>query len=126
MGARFALMIGTWMAAANATLAQTATPSWKPDEETVRAIEVTLRLPSEGSWRPGPLDSYARYYTGQILNGNRVIYGDLLRGQMATEKPGIYLRDPPSISTGGGCDQIQLWYDVDAHRMLQIQCYGLG
>ena len=39
------------------------------------------------------------------------------------DKPGIYLRDPPSVILGGGCDQIQLWYDVAAHHMLH--CTGL-
>jgi len=101
-------------------------PLWMPDEATAKSIEATLTLPSMGHWAPGPLDSYARYYIGIMQNGSRVIYGDLLRARMADEKPGICLRHPPHISTGGGCDQIQLWYDVDAHRMLHIQCYGLG
>jgi len=85
-----------------------------------------MTLPSRPPWTPGALASYARYYSGQMINGNRVVYGDWLRGRMAQEKPGIYLRNPPSISTGGGCDQIQVWYDVDARRMLEIHCYGLG
>jgi hypothetical protein len=111
------------IATASAVLTQTAEPSWKPNEETVKSIEATLR-PSGSPG--GPLDSYARYYVGLVQNGKRIIYGNWLRGRMAQEKPGLYLRDPPSFSTGGGCDQIQLWYDVDAHQMLQIQCYGLG
>jgi hypothetical protein len=123
---RFALTALKYVAVASAAWAQTAEPSWKPDEATVKSIEATLRLPSMAPWEPGPLDSYARYYKGMMLNGRRVIYGDLLRGQMAKEKPGIYLRDPPNVSTGGGCDQIQLWYDVEAHHIFQIQCYGLG
>lgn len=101
-------------------------PLWKPDDATVKAMEATLALPSRDAWIPGPLHSYARYYIGVIMDGHRVIYGDLLRGRMAREKPGIYLRDPPNFSTGGGCDQVQLWFDVDDHQMLQIQCYGLG
>ena len=123
---RFALTVLMYVAVASGALAQTAEPSWKPDEATVKSIEATLTLPSRAPWEPGPLNSYARYYRGMMLNGRRVIYGDLLRGEMAKEKPGIYLRDPPSVSTGGRCDQIQLWYDVDAHHILQIHCYGLG
>jgi hypothetical protein len=111
---------------ASATRAQTPEPTWTLDEATVTSIEATLTLPSRHPWKPGPLDSYARYYTVMMLNGSRVIYGDLLRGRMANEKPGIYLRAPPSVSTGGGCNQIQLWYDMAAHRILQIRCYGLG
>src|SRR5579871_5130067 len=97
---RFALMVVMHMALESTALAQTAEPPWKPDEATVKSIEATLTLPSKAPWKPGPLDSYARYYKGMTLNGRRVIYGDLLRGQMAEEKPGIYLRDPPSVSTG--------------------------
>jgi hypothetical protein len=115
-----------YVAVASIARAQTAEPLWKPDEATVKSIEATLTLPSRGTWEPGPLDSYARYYKGMMLNGRRVIYGDLRRGAMAKEKPGIYLRDPPGFSTGGGCNQIQLWYDVDAHHIIQIQCYGRG
>ncbi len=124
---RFAFTVVMSIAVGCAAWAQTVEPSWNPDEATVKSIEATMTLPSLAHWDPpGPLDSYARYYKGLIQNGKRVIYGDLLRGRMALEKPGIYLRDPPRISTGGGCDQIQLWYDVDASHMLQIQCYGMG
>ena len=109
-----------------ATQAHAAEPAWEPDEKVIKSIEASLKLPSRAPWAPGPLDSYARYYIGMIRNGNRVIYGHFLRGRMTKEKPGIYLRQPPSFRTGGGCDQIQMWYDVDAHQMIQIQCYGLG
>jgi len=123
---RFALKLLMYVVLVSDARSQTAMPLWKPDEATPRSIEATLTLPSMGHWVPGPLDSYARYYIGIMQNGRRVIYGDLLRARMAEEKPGIYLRYPPHISTGGGCDQIKLWYDVDARRMLHIQCYGLG
>lgn len=123
---RFALMVAMCVAMASTARAQAAGPPWEPDEATVKSIEATLTLPSKAPWKPGPLDSYARYYRGMTRNGRKIIYGDLLRGHMAEDKPGIYLRDPPHVSTGGGCDQIQLWYDVDAHHILQIQCYGLG
>ena len=124
--ARFALATVMYLAAASTALAQAAEPQWEPDEATVKSIETTLTLPSKHPWTPGPLDSYARYYTGMTLNGRKVIYGNLLRGRMSQEKPGVYLRSPPGRGTGGGCDQIQLWYDVNARRMLQIHCYGLG
>lgn len=78
-----------------------------------------------GHWVPGPLDLYARYYIGTLENGKRVIFGDLLRGRFAEDKPGIYLRNGAG-PTGGGCDQIHLWYNVDEHRTQHIQCYGLG
>jgi hypothetical protein len=123
---RFALTVVMYVAVASAARAQATEPSWTPDEETVKSIEATLTLPSKGPWEPGPLGSYARYYTVLVQNGIRVIYGDLLRGRLASEKPGIYLRDPPDVWFGGGCDQIQLWYDVEAHHMLEIHCYGLG
>ncbi len=123
---RFALMAAMYVATTGAGRAQTAGPPWEPDEATVKSIEATLTLPSRAPWKSGPLDSYARYYSGMTLSGRRIIYGDLLRGEIAEEKPGIYLREPPHVRTGGGCDHIQLWYDTEAHHIVQIQCYGLG
>ena len=90
MAARFALTAVMYVAAASIAQSQATEPPWEPDEATVKSIEATLTLPSRYPWTPGPLDSYARYYKGMTLNGRRVIYGDLLRGQMAKEKPGIY------------------------------------
>ena len=123
-GAHIALMAMVYLAGAGAGLAQTD-QSWELDEAAVKSIEATLTLPSRDHWKPGPLDSYARYYTIMVLNGRKVIYGNLRRGRMATEMPGVYLRRPPR-GTGGGCDQIQLWYDIEAQHMIRIQCYGLG
>ncbi len=124
LGVRLLLSAVTWAAVTSAAVAQTPEPSWKPDQATVTAIEATLVLPTGQD--SGPLKSYARYYKGLVQNGHRIIYGDLLRGRLAQEPPGLYLRDPPAVSTGGGCGQIQLWYDVDAQHMVQIRCYGLG
>ena len=44
-GVRFALMVVTYVAVASITRAQTAEPSWMPDEATVKSIEATLTLP---------------------------------------------------------------------------------
>ena len=121
-----ALVVAMYVTMASSVWAQTAEPSWKPDEATVKSIEATLTLPSTAPWKPGPLDSYVRHYVGMMKNGNKIVHGDLLRGQHAKEKPGIYLSASPTFLFGGGCDHIQLWYDVDAHRMLQMQCYGMG
>jgi hypothetical protein len=129
---RCGMTVAILLGLVSAARCQTAMPSsapgltlWTPDLATVMLIEATLTLPSRSHWAPGPLKSYARYYIGQFQDGHRVIYGDLLRGRLAREAPGIYLHSAPA-RTGGGCDQIQLWYDINAHRMLQIQCYGLG
>jgi hypothetical protein len=98
---RLALTVVMYVAVVSAARAQTVELPWKPDEATVKSME------EASSW---PLDSYARYYKGVMVNGSRVIYGILLRGNLADEKPGIYLRDPPSFSMGRGCDQIPLSY----------------
>lgn len=125
MTVRFLLVFVMCLVVESEAWSQTTMPAWTPDEATINSIEAKMKLPSLGHWAPGPLNSYTRYYIGMIQDGNRVIYGDLLRGRMATEKPGIYLRAGGG-ATGGGCDQIVLWYDVNAHRMLHIFCYGLG
>jgi hypothetical protein len=104
-------------------------PYWQPDEVAVRAIESNLVLPSKDQWKPGPLETYARYYTGWTEKGHRIIAGDFERGPGRTkDKPGIFIfqfGDRP-MATGGGCDHIVMHYDVDVHKVIYLDCYGLG
>jgi hypothetical protein len=102
---------------------------WKPNLETLNGFEGKLVLPSRVPWKAAPLESYARYYFGWTENGHHVIVGHLLRGRMTRDAPGINVivfGDPRIRSTGGGCDQIVLHYNVDDHKMTDLQCYGLG
>jgi hypothetical protein len=104
-------------------------PYWLPDETTLKTMETGFVMPTLRGWPPpGSLQDYARYYTGWTSNGHRIIYGDLWRGR-AGDTPGIHIvafGDRHMGATGGGCSQIQVWYDLDDHKFLEAHCYGLG
>jgi hypothetical protein len=101
-------------------------PFWLPDEATVKTIETHMTMPELTGWpHPAPLESFARYYTGWMANGHRIVAGDFNKD----EKPGIYIvhfGNPHMGSTGGGCNHIVIQYDLDDRKFVVNQCYGLG
>jgi hypothetical protein len=125
-----ALTVGIFGVMIAPSWSQPAMPHWQPDENAVRSIESSLVLPSLGQWSPGTLDSYARYYAGWTEKGHRIIGGDFRRGTSRhnNDKPGVYIVpfDKLMVATGGGCDHIVMDYDVDAHQVTHLACYGLG
>ena len=104
---------------------------WLPDSKTVTLIEQAVRQmppPTTGDLKAGSIDSYGRYYTGVALNGHKVVYGVFLSMDPTRYPPGVHIgsfKDQPHM-TGGGCDQLNVWYDVDEHRVTEFHCYGLG
>jgi hypothetical protein len=73
-------------------------------------------------------DRYGRYYTGVTLNGRKVVYGVFLPMDPARYPPGIHIvpfENQPHM-TGGGCSQLNVWYDVAEDRVTEFHCYGLG
>ena len=46
--------------------------SWSPSNADVVQLEAQLKLP-EGA---DPISSYARFYTGQIIGGRRIVSGN--------------------------------------------------
>jgi hypothetical protein len=126
---RFVITLGFINAAASSGWSQPEMPYWQPGEDVVRTIESTLVLPSKDQWTPGPLETYARYYTGWTEKSHRIIAGDFERGLGRTkDRPGIYIvrYGERAMATGGGCDHIVMHYDVDRHQVIYLQCYGLG
>jgi hypothetical protein len=105
-------------------------PYWTPDATTIQAMESGMTLPSQLSFRPGPLENYVRYYTGWTRDGHRLIEGKLLNSSYARDMPGVHVVDYGTMwqlgITGGGCGYIMTLYDVDAKAFLRRECYGLG
>jgi hypothetical protein len=126
---RFVFALGFAGAMAPSGWSQPEMPYWQPDEATLRTIESTLLLPPKDQWTPGPLETYARYYTGWTEKCHRIIAGNFEKGPGRTkDKPGIYIvrHAERPMATGGGCDHIVMRYDVDLHQVIYLQCYGLG
>ena len=104
---------------------------WLPDSKTVDRIEQAIGrmpLPTTGKWAATSLDNYGRYYTGVTLNGHRVVFGVFLSMDPARYPSGIHIVpfEKQPLMTGGGCSQLNVWYDVGEERVTEFHCYGLG
>jgi hypothetical protein len=112
--------LGAVLAVAAGTAAATApaSPDWRPDAATIARLESRLVLPPQSH----VLGHYQRFYAGETVNGRRVVEGRLLWSRRATTRivPPGKLPNVPS----GGCDFIDLTYDVAADRMTRIACHG--
>jgi hypothetical protein len=104
---------------------------WLPDSEAVDRVEHAVRqmpTPTTGNLVAASLDNYGRYYTGLTLNGRKVIYGAFL-ADLIRYPPGIHIlpvKSWPLSTTGGGCGQLNVWYDVVDERVTEFHCAGLG
>ena len=103
-----------------------------PDDAEIATLEATIKLDQLPHWKeepPRPLSGYARYYTAS-WNGERVILGELVLGDVRTQggdahTPGVYMVDSrsrfPKIFDGG-CAVVNLVYSVEKQRILFIKC----
>ncbi len=126
---QFIIALGFLGTSALSGWSQPEKPYWQPDEATVRLLESALMLPSKDQWKPSSLETYARYYTGWTEKGHRIIAGDFERGPGRTkDAPGVYIvrYGERLTSTGGGCDHIVMHFDMELHKVIYLECYGLG
>ena len=91
---------------------------WQPSMSDVSALERKLVLPREAE----PLRSYARYYTGEIAGGRKIIRGYYLGWGM----PGIYLKPSETEVMDGGCSVIAVVFDVQSARISGVACNGVA
>lgn len=120
-------------------------PHWKPGKRTIAKVDFAFRNASR--WRGSPPDiaGYDRYYAGITINGRRRVSAEFAQAFTNTDCiisqdktvhpfPPVCLAKPrqgevyvvpeerfPSAK-GGGCSFIYLLYDVDAERMIQLDC----
>jgi hypothetical protein len=80
--------------------------------------------------RAGPIDSYARYYTGVTLRGRKTVFGEYV--SKALNEPayavGVHIVSWDKVPgiTDGGCALIDLWFDIQSSRVIAIACYGVA
>jgi hypothetical protein len=104
---------------------------WLPDQKTVEHIEEAIRHmapPAQGGEMATSLDTYGRYYAGITVKGHKVVYGVFLSMDPAAYPRGIHIvpfEGQPRMS-GGGCSQLNVWFDVAEQRVTEFHCYGLG
>jgi hypothetical protein len=108
--------------------------SWAPDAGIISKVESSIK-PSDIPLRYSPghppvIGQYARYYFGYMANNHRMIRGELVLPFGSKMKPaGIYVvdsqREFPTIFDGG-CSVMHVVYDVDAGRLVSLQCNGVA
>lgn len=91
-------------------------------------MEANLQLPRTAL----KLGEYVRYYTGEIINGRRMLRAYLVasfivaEGPSAADKPGAYIEQPPMEVSDGGCAVVTVEYDVEAAKVASLSCNGLA
>jgi hypothetical protein len=101
---------------------------WLPDQDAIVRLESQLQLPQTA----GNLDTYARYYSGYRLQGDRIIFGVLLSPRLQRQlRPTLvdgkttfqimsgYDHMPQII--GRNCERIDLELNVETSE-LTVQC----
>jgi hypothetical protein len=120
-GWKRALGVGLAIALASAA-AGFAAQVWTPARADVARLERTIVLPAKAE----RLEAYARYYTGEIIQGHKLIRGDYLSGGPPfAAKPGVYFRKGSAVADGG-CSVITVYYDPAIHSFASIECNGYG
>ena len=69
------------------------------------------------------LNDYARYYTGEIVQGRKLVRGYYLLPPYG-EEPGVYLRESNDLVADGGCSVVTVYYDPATHSFADIRCNG--
>ena len=109
---------------ANGSEAKEAVQAWQPTSEVVEVLEHAIALPP----RAKPLSSYARYYTGEVVEGRKLVRGYYLSESFsetfAADKPGVYLRASKALVADGGCAVITVYYDPASKSFAAITCNG--
>jgi hypothetical protein len=93
---------------------------WVPDGQVIARLERRITLPV-GAYK---LAQYTRYYTGVIRDGHRIVRGTYVAGVgkviiVETERDML----PPM---DGGCEVVNIDYDVDARKAIQVYCNGVA
>jgi hypothetical protein len=104
---------------------------WSPSDAEIAKLEGSIKLetlPRRDARLP-PLSGYARYYAGSTVNGEQVIFGELVTPIGSAHKPGIYIvgdkRAFPTIFDGG-CSVVNLVYSMKQKKLVSIECNGFA
>jgi hypothetical protein len=117
---------------------------WTPSASEVAAMEANIKLEQllHGKYDdPSPLNTYARYYSGSTVKGEKVILGELLRPvdpssvAMIPEAQRKFIPQHAGVNVvpdkdsfpqieGGGCGVVNLVYSVKDQKVTAIGCNG--
>jgi hypothetical protein len=97
-----------------------AQPTWSPDRQIIDELERTVTLPAGAKL----LKQYSRYYAGTVRNGVRVVVATYISGLDVSRIVGSEAALPGVLD--GGCDIVNVEYDVKRHRFVQVFCNGVA
>ncbi|AGK47507.1 hypothetical protein BTI_2233 [Burkholderia thailandensis MSMB121] len=91
---------------------------WTPTASLISKVESKISMP------PGTLlNSYTRYYYGLLQHRHRLLVGIFVRDG-GTSTVHITSQEKAPAIFEGGCDVVNLKYDVDADKVLAVFCNG--
>jgi hypothetical protein len=101
-------------------------PHWLPDEHIAARLEFAIQdfLNRTHGGLPD-LSQYSRYYWGATVGGNQIIRGRVL--MLSARDAGMHLADNgdgSAVMSDGGCNNIQIAYDVKAASLTRCACDG--
>jgi hypothetical protein len=77
------------------------------------------------SFRPArPIVEYSRSYAGAVRHGTQVVVGTWITGPDASRIVNSEADLP--VIYDGGCDIVNIEYDVKGHRFVKVFCNGVG
>jgi hypothetical protein len=85
----------------------------------VSEVEASLELP-EGAF---PLNTYVRHFAGVAIEERRVVVGTFLQDPDGAGVRIVDLKKMPKV-LDGGCDVINLKYDIERKKVLELFCNG--
>lgn len=93
--------------------------SWTPSKTLVSEVEASLKMPPNAF----PLNTYVRYFAGEVADDRRLIVGTFLHDP---ENAGIRIVEREKIPEvlDGGCDVVNLKYDIERKEVLALFCNG--
>jgi len=97
-----------------------AEPAWTPNRQTIDELERTVKLPAGAK----SLEQYSRYYAGATRNGIQVVLATYISGLNVSRIIASEAALPRILD--GGCDIVNVEYDVKRHRFVAIYCNGVA
>lgn len=121
-----------WVVGPSPFMARSGAPSWRPTRTQLEAFERAL-VPYVRSQPPvfqidpsvdlpTALDGYVRQYTGELRDGRRVVYVNLLCASFVEHLPGE-LTQMMTVSDGGECN-CDAVFDPETSEMIRFGCAG--
>jgi len=104
--------------------------NWNPSDAEIAKVEASIKLDQLPYWKISKLPSltgYERYYAGSTLNGEKVIFGELVFPFDSKSKPSVHIVARKSgfpVIMDGSCAIVNLVYSVKGQKIVSIQCNG--